>query len=40
VTTERRGSPHSLVCIKNQASYDRRMKRRKQDLEDLERLSS
>jgi len=26
------------VCTKNQASYDRRAKQRKQDLEDLARL--
>jgi hypothetical protein len=25
----------ALVCTKNQASYDRRAKQRKQDLEDL-----
>jgi hypothetical protein len=24
ITTERRGSPHRLICTKNQASYDRR----------------
>ena len=33
--TDRRGSPYSLVCAKNQASYDRRAGQRKQDLEDL-----
>jgi hypothetical protein len=38
VTTERRGSPHSLICSKNQASYERRVKQRKEDLADLERL--
>jgi hypothetical protein len=38
VTTERRGSPHSLVCTKNQASYERRKKQRKSDLENLAAL--
>ncbi|MGA7803682.1 hypothetical protein [Bradyrhizobium sp.] len=33
--TERRGSPLGLVCTKNQASYNRRMKQRQQDLENL-----
>jgi hypothetical protein len=38
LTTEKRGSPYTLVCTKNQASYDRRAKQRKQDLEDLAQL--
>ena len=33
--TDKRGRPYSLVCTKNQASYDRRLGQRKQDLEDL-----
>jgi hypothetical protein len=33
--TDKRGRPHSLVCTKNQASYDKRLAQRKQDLEDL-----
>jgi hypothetical protein len=33
--TERRGSPHRLVAIKNQASYERRAKQRRQDLEQV-----
>ena len=37
--TERRGRPYSLVCTKNQASYDRRAKQRKQDLDDLHRIA-
>ncbi|NDZ18985.1 hypothetical protein C7T35_21950 [Variovorax sp. WS11] len=37
--TDRRGRPYSLVCTKNQASYDRRVKQRKQDLEDISRLA-
>jgi hypothetical protein len=36
--TDHRGRPYSLICTKNRASYDRRMKQRKQDLADLERL--
>jgi len=38
-TTDRRGRPYSLVCTKNQASYDRRAKQRRQDLKDLARLT-
>jgi 2OG-Fe(II) oxygenase superfamily len=34
-TTDRRGRPYSLVCTKNQASYERRAKQRTQDLDDL-----
>jgi len=33
--TERKGSPHTLICHKNQASYERRVRQRKQDLADL-----
>jgi hypothetical protein len=36
--TDRRGRPYSLVCTKNQASYERRVKQRTQDLADLNRL--
>jgi hypothetical protein len=36
--TERKGSPHVLVCSKNQASYERRLEQRRADLEDLARL--
>jgi predicted 2-oxoglutarate/Fe(II)-dependent dioxygenase YbiX len=36
--TERRGSPHSLICTKNQASYERRVTQRKSDLTNLARL--
>jgi hypothetical protein len=35
VRTERRGSPHGLVCRKNSASYDRRVAQRRQDLADI-----
>ena len=38
-TTDRRGRPYSLVCTKNQASYDRRAKQRRQDLKDLALLT-
>ena len=33
--TDKTGSPHALVCTKNQASYERRVLQRQQDLEDL-----
>ena len=33
--TLRRGSPHSLLCKKNQASYQRRVVQRKQDVADM-----
>ena len=36
--TLRRGSPHSLICRKNQASYEQRVAQRKQDLADLAAL--
>jgi hypothetical protein len=39
VRTERRGSPHSLVCRKNRASYERRVAQRRQDLADIAILS-
>jgi predicted 2-oxoglutarate/Fe(II)-dependent dioxygenase YbiX len=39
LVTQRRGSPYSLVCTKNQASYERRAKQRREDLQDLERLA-
>jgi hypothetical protein len=39
VTTERKGRPYSLVATKNQASYERRVKQRKADLEALARLA-
>jgi hypothetical protein len=38
VSTERVGSPHRLVCTKNQASYARRCKQREQDLAAIETL--
>jgi hypothetical protein len=37
-TTERKGSPHVLVCNKNQASYERRVTQRRADLDDLQRI--
>ncbi len=36
--TLRKGSPHTLVCTKNQASYERRVEQREQDLANLVRL--
>jgi hypothetical protein len=38
LATERRGSPHTLVATKNQASYERRAKQRRQDLEHVAAL--
>ncbi len=38
LTTERRGSPHTLVCTKNQASYERRVRQRRDDLAALAQL--
>jgi hypothetical protein len=37
--TERRGSPHRLICQKNSASYDRRTAQRRQDLADIATLT-
>jgi hypothetical protein len=39
VTTDRRGRPYSLICTKNQASYERRKQQRKTDLENLAALN-
>jgi len=36
--TLRLGSPHSLQCTKNQDTYERRVRQRKKDLEDLARF--
>ncbi len=38
-TVERKGSPHALVCTKNQASYERRVVQRRSDLDDLALLT-
>ncbi|MFO1432107.1 MAG: 2OG-Fe(II) oxygenase [Candidatus Competibacteraceae bacterium] len=40
LTTERRGRPYSLVCTKNQASYDRRAQQRQQDLDNVAQLEA
>ena len=37
---ERKGSPHVLVCTKNQATYERRVAQRKMDQRDLRQLAS
>ena len=39
LTTERKGRPYSLIAVKNQASFERRVEQRRQDLADLDRLS-
>ena len=36
--TVRQGSPHRLVCTKNQASFERRVEQRRQDIANLTRL--
>jgi hypothetical protein len=36
--TDRKGRPYSLICTKNQASYERRAAQRRQDLQDLAHL--
>ena len=33
--TDRHGRPYSLICTKNQASYERRARQRTQDLADV-----
>ncbi len=38
LTTDRRGRPYTLVCTKNQASYERQVKQRKKDWANLKRL--
>ncbi|MGB5833959.1 MAG: 2OG-Fe(II) oxygenase [Thiohalocapsa sp.] len=38
LSTETRGRPYTLVCTKNQASYQRRVRQREQDLFNRERL--
>ena len=38
LATEKRGSPHSLVATKNQASYERRVKQRQKDIEHVSAL--
>jgi hypothetical protein len=40
ISTERKGSPHVLVCTKNLASYERRVAQRRSDLDDLARLKA
>ncbi len=38
LTTEKRGSPHTLIATKNQASYERRVVQRRQDLQHVSAL--
>src|SRR5581483_3671789 len=38
LVTDRKGRPYSLVCTKNQASYERRVAQRKADLAAVARL--
>jgi hypothetical protein len=36
--TDNRGRPYSLICTKNQASYEKRAQQRKKDLDDLAKI--
>jgi hypothetical protein len=38
--TDQRGRPYTLICTKNQASYDRRAQQRQKDLEEAARLET
>jgi hypothetical protein len=38
--TEKRGSPHSLVATKTQASYERRVQQRREDLKHVAALEA
>jgi hypothetical protein len=38
--TDRRGRPYSLVCAKNQASYERQAQQRQRDLAHLAQLEA
>jgi hypothetical protein len=38
LTTDTRGRPYSLICAKNQASYDKRAQQRQKDLAEVARL--
>jgi hypothetical protein len=40
LATNKRGRPYTLVCTKNQASFDRRVRQRARDLEDRSRLAA
>jgi hypothetical protein len=40
LVTDRRGRPYSLVCTKNQASYDRRAQQRQRDLAHLAQIEA
>lgn len=40
LTTDKRGRPYTLVCTKNQASFERRVAQRAQDLGHRDRLSA
>ena len=37
-TTDKRGRPYTLVCTKNQANYEQRVRQRERDLTDRERV--
>jgi hypothetical protein len=39
-TTERKGSPHTLIVTKTQASYERRVKQRRDDIAMVKRIDA
>jgi hypothetical protein len=40
LVTVQKGSPHSLVCTKNQSRYERRARQHRADLDIMARLES
>jgi hypothetical protein len=40
IKTERKGRPYSLISMKNQASYDRRVAQRKKDLANISMIQN
>jgi len=40
VATDRNGRPYTLVCTKNQASQEQRVRQRQRDLETVARLET
>ena len=38
--TERRGSPHTLVCVKTRATYERRLRQYREDVVEMRRLAA
>jgi hypothetical protein len=38
--TQKVSRPYSLICTKNQASYEKRVKRRDKDLKDMAKIEA